>query len=74
MALLSDPRAGGELNKEPTTEKRKRAHRAPVELGGVWVITSPHEWGERTVTTFIQRLSKTGDDIFCGSREIITRP
>ena len=27
MAGLSSPRAGGELNSEPTTEKRKRPHR-----------------------------------------------
>ena len=36
MAVLSAPRGGGELKSEPTTEKRNRAHRAPVEIGGCW--------------------------------------
>jgi hypothetical protein len=74
MAVLSAPRAGGELRREPTTENRNRAHEAPVELGVVRVITSPHKTGEGTVTSSIHRLKKVGDAIFCGPRAIIARP
>ena len=35
MAHWRDPRAGGELKSEPTTENRNRAHKAPVERGCV---------------------------------------
>src|SRR5271168_468082 len=55
MAVLSAPRAGGELRSGPTTENRKRAHRAPVELLGVWVITSPHKTSEGSAITSIGR-------------------
>ena len=60
IAVWSDPRAGGELKSEPTTENRNRAHRAPVELGGVWVITPPHKWGERTATIRFTPAKKRG--------------
>jgi hypothetical protein len=45
-AALSDPFAGGELNSEPTTEKRKRAQQAEVDRSGCWVInvSSQKEW------------------------------
>src|SRR4051812_12834257 len=46
MAALRSPRGGGELNSTPTTEKRKRAHRAAVEAGGVGVMEAPREAGE----------------------------
>src|SRR3954469_10755940 len=46
MAALRAPRGGGELNRAPTTEKRKRAHRAAVEAGGVVVMGAPREAGE----------------------------
>src|SRR3954447_7710576 len=46
MAALRSPRGGGELNSTPTTEKRKRAHRAAVEAGGVGVMRAPREAGE----------------------------
>ena len=62
IAAWSDPRAGGELKSEPTTENRNRAHKAPVELGCFRVITSPHKLGEGTVTTSINRLIKLGDE------------
>src|SRR5208283_3698695 len=62
IAVLSDPRAGGELKSEPTTENRNRAHRAPVELGGVWVITPPDKWGERTVTIRFHRPRGVGEE------------
>ena len=57
-------RAGGELKSEPTTENRNRAHQGagPVEQGCFRVITSPHKWGEGTVTTSINRLIKLGDE------------
>ena len=54
--------AGGELKSEPTTENRNRAHRAPVELGGVWVITPPDRWGERTVTIRFHRPRSVGEE------------
>ena len=41
--LSSAHRAGGELRSEPTTENRNRAHKAPVELGFVGVITFPRK-------------------------------
>src|SRR5713226_8277370 len=47
MAVLSAPRAGGELKSAPTTENRKRAHRVPVGPGDVGIITFPRELGER---------------------------
>src|SRR4051794_28466891 len=47
MAVFNAPRAGGELKREPTTEKRNRAHTAAVDLGGVRVMMSPHESGEK---------------------------
>src|SRR5215475_2632874 len=62
MALLSDPRAGGELRSGPTTENRKRAQRAPVELGDVWVITSSPKWGERTLAIRFHRPAKMGEE------------
>src|ERR1035441_9255653 len=40
-ATLSSPGAGGALNSEPTTEKRKRAHRAAVDGSDFLVIESP---------------------------------
>ena len=51
MAVLNAPCAAGELRCGPTTEKRKRAHSAPIELAGACVITSPHEKGGGSVTT-----------------------
>src|SRR4051812_19052302 len=45
MAALRPPRGGGELNRAPTTEKRKRAHRAAVEAGGVVVMGAPRGAG-----------------------------
>jgi hypothetical protein len=62
IAAWSDPLAGGELKSEPTTENRNRAQGTPVELGCVWVITSPHKSGEGTVTTSINRLINVGDE------------
>src|SRR3989304_3045762 len=44
-AALSYPRAGGELNSEPTTEKRKRAHKAEVDRSGCWVINVSSQRG-----------------------------
>src|SRR5271165_4193777 len=55
IAVLSVPGAGGQLKSEPTTENRNRAHKAPVELGGIGVITTPHRWGERTLTIRFHR-------------------
>src|ERR1700730_12199994 len=46
MAALRSPRGGGELSSAPMTEKRKRAHRAAVEGGGVGVMRAPREAGE----------------------------
>ena len=40
---LQHSAAGGELRSEPTTENRNRAHKAPVELGFVGVITFPRK-------------------------------
>src|SRR3954468_23528321 len=45
MAALRSPRGGGELSSVPMTEKRKRAHRAAVEAGGVGVMGAPREAG-----------------------------
>src|SRR5208283_2929285 len=50
-ATLSSPGAGGALNSEPTTEKRKRAHRAAVDGSDFWVIMSPRKKGNRVKTT-----------------------
>src|SRR3954468_8436765 len=47
MAVLSAPRAGGELKREPTTEKRNRAHTAAVDRGGVRVIMVPRGSSEK---------------------------
>ncbi len=46
-AALSSPRGGGALSSAPTTEKRKRAHKAAVDRSVFRVIKSPHGWGER---------------------------
>src|SRR5271165_4459252 len=62
MAVLSAPRAGGELKSVPTTAKRKRAHKAAVELRAVWVITSPNRSGEGTAMTVIQRPTAVLDE------------
>src|ERR1700677_583663 len=61
IAVLSAPGAGGQLKSEPTTENRNRAHRAPVELGGVWVITPPHRWGQRTLAIRFDRSRSVGE-------------
>src|SRR5262245_29441154 len=47
MAAFSVPRGGGELRREPMTEKRNRAHTAAVDRGGVRVMMSPHAVGEK---------------------------
>src|SRR5271169_1602161 len=62
IASWSVPRAGGELKSEPTTENRNRAHKAPVELGVVWIITPPGRWGERTVTIRFHRPGSVGEE------------
>src|SRR4051794_23449505 len=57
MAALRSPRGGGELSSVPMTEKRKRAHRAAVEAGGVGVMEAPREAGEtvkRAVTSVLR--------------------
>src|SRR6478752_8208982 len=61
MAVLSAPRAGGELKSAPMTEKRNRAHKGPVELRGVWDITSPLQSGEGTVTSVLHRPTRVGE-------------
>src|SRR5690242_5646802 len=71
MAGRSAPRAGGALNRCPTTEKRKRAHAAEEETS--LVITGPHKSGERIVTrtvrTGIPAVRQGGRECtFCGSR------
>src|SRR6516225_1318393 len=53
MAVLSCPRAGGELKSAPTMENRKRAQSPLVGFLGVSVITSPHEIGEGSAITSI---------------------
>ena len=58
MAALSSPRAEGELNNEPTTEKRKRAHKAAVEHWEFLVITSPHESGENDCETNVDPINQ----------------
>ena len=51
MAELSSPRAGGELNSEPTTEKRNRAHKAAVDRREDSVMEPAHESvGERPIS------------------------
>src|SRR5271166_3087300 len=62
IAAWSAPRAGGELKSEPTTENRNRAHKAPVELGVVWIITPPHRSGQRTVTIRFRRPRRLGEE------------
>src|SRR5271165_2494558 len=62
IAAWSDPRAGGELKSEPTTENRNRAQRAPVELGVDGIITPPHEWVERTVKIRFHRPRSVGKE------------
>src|SRR5689334_19679224 len=57
MAVWSAPRAGGELSSAPTTENRKRAQRAAVEVGDVGVMRAPRETdetGKRTVTSVLR--------------------
>jgi hypothetical protein len=44
-AALSCPRAGGELNSEPTTEKRNRAQEAEVDRPGCWGINVSSQKG-----------------------------
>src|ERR1700682_5739850 len=55
IAGRSIPRAGGALNRWPTTVKRNRAHTAPEEETSL-VITSPHESGERIVTRTVRQV------------------
>ena len=59
---LKRSRAGGELKSKPTTENRKRAQRAPVELGVDWIITPPHERVEGTVTIRFHRPNSVGEE------------
>src|SRR5271157_4299204 len=54
-AALSSPRAGGELNSEPTTEKRKRAHKAVVDRREESLMAPAHESDEDK--TFIVRVA-----------------
>lgn len=63
MAEVSSPRAGGEVNSEPTTEKRKRAHTDAVVLREESLMTSAHESDEDK--TFIVRMAN------CGAREML---
>src|SRR3954463_9084357 len=60
MASLRPPRGGGELNSVPMTEKRKRAHRAAVEAGGVGVMRAPREAGEAAKRTMASVLRPAG--------------
>jgi hypothetical protein len=46
-ASFNAPRGGGELNSEPTTEKRKRAHNMGVERSGPWIINISSSTGGR---------------------------
>jgi hypothetical protein len=46
-ASFNAPRGGGELNSEPTTEKRKRAHNIGVEQSGSGIINISSPTGER---------------------------
>src|SRR6185437_11040512 len=60
MAALRSPRGGGEFNSAPMTEKRKRAHRAAVEAGGVGVMRAPREAGEAAKRTVASVLRPAG--------------
>jgi hypothetical protein len=53
-AAWSSPRAGGALNSEPTTEKRKRAHKAGVDGMEGLVITGPHKIEYTKVKTTVR--------------------
>src|SRR2546428_13858715 len=71
MAGRSVPRAGGALNRCPTTEKRNRAHAAEEETS--LVIIGPHKSGERIVTRTVrpgirQPPQDRRECTFCGSR------
>src|SRR5208283_1190280 len=61
-AALSSPRGGGALSSVPTTEKRKRAHKAAVDRSDFRVIKSPHGWGERGDNPTMNRPARMVDE------------
>ena len=72
MVALSCPRGGGELSSAPTTEKRKRAHKEPLDG---WLV----------ISRLLEKQVKDRDDllsdrppgwatgIFCGAAKLIRR-
>src|ERR1700678_267821 len=74
MAVFSNPRAGGELRSEPTTENRNRAHWAPVGLGVGWIITPPQDGVKGLRQSVFTGQEAWAKSIFCGSGGIIARP
>lgn len=63
----------GAASSEPTTEKRKWAHRMAVDRGDVWVITAPFQRVKDNCENHMPARQDRRECIFCGSTEIIAR-